>query len=164
MHLKHDHMRACEIVGVNHRPGHGIQFLKDMGHSWSGHPALGFKPMQAELRSLERTTRYQWQRTLFMRPSALYIRALAPNRAYWPTQESFRGTSQPLSKRAKAKMASISLNLNPNRPKYKEATVGFPFSSAGPSNCSIPVCGPCATSVKQNLCSLCDCTLGVNDE
>ena len=130
LYSTYEHMRACEINGVNRRPGHGIQCLNVMGHSWSGHPALGFKPRQAELRSLERTTRYQWQRTLFMRPSALYIRALAPNKAYWPTKESFRGTSQPLSKRAKAKMASISLNLKPKRPKYKETTVGFPFFQA----------------------------------
>ena len=112
-------MRACEIVGVDHRPGHGIQCSNVMGHSWSGHPALGFKPRQAELRSLERMTRYQWQRTLFMRPSALYIRALEPNKAYWPTKASFRGTGQPLSKSAKTKMASISLNLKPNRPKLQ---------------------------------------------
>ena len=50
------HMRACEMIGVNHRPGHGIQFCNVMGHSWSGHPALGFKARQAGRRSLERTT------------------------------------------------------------------------------------------------------------
>ena len=152
--LSSKHMRACEMIGVNHRPGHGLQFCNVMGHSWSGHPALGFKARQAEKRSLEKTARYQWKRTLSMRPCVLYMGALAPKKAHWPTIESFRGTRQPLSKRAQAKMAGISLNLKPKRLKYKEATVGFPFSSAGPSNCSIPVCGPCATSVKQDLQSL----------